>query len=226
MHSPITDYLKNKDINKELNTVSFKKGEVILRPFEDTKLLYIITSGLVKIYSKDSRSKENIAVIYGPGDMFPLAWMIDQERPSVYFQAIGDCEVTLIPQQFFLENIKENTDLSTNFVRKVVEQFALYASTINNLGLKYGRERLAYRLLVLGARFGEKKVNTIVFPHISHSDLGATINMTRESITKEISRLEHLGVIEYSRAKITIKKPDQLQAEIGKNVPVIFFDNI
>jgi CRP/FNR family cyclic AMP-dependent transcriptional regulator len=222
MDKELEDYFKKN----QSQLINFEKSEIILRPFHNSTNIYAINSGLVKVYSYDSRGKENIAVIYGPGDFFPLAWLINQKRPSVYFKSLSECSFYIIPQDVFQEAIKNNSDLSAAFVQRVVKQFALYASTLNNLGLKYARERLCYRLLVMAARYGETRGDEKVIPYITHNDLAATINITREGVTKEISRLEKIGVIKYDRSNIVIKNIEHLQQEVGKGVPVIFFDSL
>ncbi len=226
MDDIISKYFEDDEYSRYVNTVAFKKGQVILRPHDDTNNIYAVAKGLVKINNFDSRGNEYIAVIYGPGDFYPLAWLINRRRPPVYFQAITESKVHIIPMKIFQKHLNDNVNLSNGFMSRVIEQFAYYATTINNLGLKYGRERLYYRLLVWASKFGVKKNDLIVIPHISHSDLGITIHIARESVSKEISKLEELGVLEYNRTNITIKNPEYLQKALGKNVPIAFFDNI
>jgi CRP-like cAMP-binding protein len=219
------DYFKSDDIKTKLKTITYKKGEVILRPHDETKNIHMIGSGMVKIYNFDPRGKEYTAIFYGPGDLFPLAWIIDQDRPAIYFKAITETKIYLIDLEQFREHLKENTELMQAFLRKVAEQFSLFASTVNNLGLKYGRERIYYKLLVLASKFGEKKNGSIVIPYFSQSDLGATVNMTREGVSKEISKLEQLGIIDYARTGITIKDTEYLQRQLGEEIPLAFFDS-
>jgi CRP-like cAMP-binding protein len=78
------DYFKSDDIKTKLKTITYKRGEVILRPHDETKNIHMIGSGMVKIYNFDPRGKEYTAIFYGPGDLFPLAWIIDQDRPAIY----------------------------------------------------------------------------------------------------------------------------------------------
>jgi CRP-like cAMP-binding protein len=223
MNDIITDYFEADKYRGQINTVTFKKGEVILRPYDDTRNIYAISEGLLKIYNVDSDDKEYIAVIYGRGDFYPLAWLINQERPPIYFQAITKSKVHIVSRDVFQKHLSEDVNLSSSFTRRVIEQFAYYATTVNNLGLKHNRKRLCYMLLVLAAKFGEKKNELVTIPHISHSDLGATTHMTRESVNREVTELEKLGVLEYSRANIIIKDTKYLQKELGENVTVAFF---
>jgi CRP/FNR family cyclic AMP-dependent transcriptional regulator len=226
MDTTIAKYFEGEGYGQKIDTIAYKKGEVILRPHDDSSHIFAIVKGLVKIFNIDSRNKEYIAVIYGPGDFYPLAWLIDQSRPPVYFQAITDCEVHIVPRKMFQKHLKDNAELSNSFMNRVIEQFAYYATSINNLGLKYGKERLYYKLLVLSSRFGKKKDGAIIIPHISHSDLGVTIRMSREGVNKEIAKLEKLGVVEYSRANIKVNDIEFLQKELGESIPIAFFNNI
>jgi CRP-like cAMP-binding protein len=222
----LSDYFENSDNKRRIQTVDFKKGELILGPNHDTKYMHVIQSGLVKIYGFDSRNNEYLAVIYGPGDIFPLAWIIDRNRPSVNFQALNDCRITLIPQKVFEESLNIDEKLRGAFLKRIVEQFALFATSINNLGLKYGRERVCYRLLLMAVRFGERKNGVTLIPHINQADFALTVKMTRESTSKEIAWLERQGVLEFDRTHMIIKDLEFLQNQVGKGVPVIFFDNI
>jgi CRP-like cAMP-binding protein len=222
---PITDFFEKYGIKNILQTEAFNKNEIILRPYEDTKYMYAITAGLVKVYTFDSRKKENVQIIYGPGDLFPLAWIIKQQRPSVYFQSLQDSDVVIIPRELLITLLKENNDFLMAFMKRIMEQLALFASTINNLGFKYGRERLCYRILLLASRYGLKENNVVKIPHISHSDLATSINMSRESVNREMIALEKKGIIECVRPFITILDAQRLQNEVGKDVPIMFFNN-
>jgi CRP-like cAMP-binding protein len=217
----VTEYFKRKKLNGQLKSVKIKKGESILRPYEDTQFIYELAQGLVKVFTLDSRGKENIAVIYGPGDLFPLAWIIDEDRPPLYFKSITECKLNLVPQQIFQDLMVKDVNLYKKFTRRVLEQFATVGVTLNNLGLKYGRERLSYQLVVLAHRFGESQGSTIVIPYINQSDLGATLNMARESVSIELTRLEKMGIIKSGRSKIIINNLKKLEKEIDKNVPIL-----
>jgi hypothetical protein len=49
--------------------------------------------------------------------------------------------------------------------------------------------------------------------------------MTREGVSKEISKLEQLGIIDYARTGITIKDTEYLQRQLGEEIPLAFFDS-
>lgn len=211
---------------KQARKTSFKKGDILLRPYDETEYVHTLLSGLVKVYTIDAQGNENMGIIYGRGDVFPIGWIIQERHQHAYFQAMTDCEIALLPKGIFLEQLKVNPMLAFAVIQKLLEQIYVYAARANNLGLRYARERLAYRLLVLCARFGTRQPDgSITIPHITQQDLASTINVSRENVNREIIRLEKMGIVSYTRSAITIYQPNALRKELGKGVQVMFFDD-
>jgi CRP-like cAMP-binding protein len=222
----IKDHFFTAELKKQLKHLEFAKGEKILRSFDETKFLFVIDKGLVKVFSTNKIGVENIGAIYGPGDVFPLAWVINEDRPAVTFQAITKCKVFLMPIEYFKDQLDKDPGLYKDFIYRVGLQFTLYATIVKNLGLKFGKERLAYRLLVLASRYGVKKQGVIILPAITHQDLGSSANITRESVNREMALFSKQGILDYDKTKITIKDPERLKSILGDNEGVIFFNNI
>ncbi len=211
---------------KNAKTVTYKKGETILRAYENTQYLYRIRKGLIKVFSISAAGQETIIEIYGPGDIFPIGWIIGRGIQDVYFQAMTDCELRIAPKEIVMEQLKNSADISFAMLRKVMDQFMLYSSRVVNLELKYGRERLAYRLLLLAARIGEKQNGKLILPYINQQDLASAVNITRESASREMTRFERLGLIKFTRQNIIIIDHKKLHNEIGKAVEILYYDTI
>jgi CRP-like cAMP-binding protein len=211
-------------IGPSVKTVSFKKGDIILHSYQSTDYLHVVRSGLVKVYTINNKGDEVIGVVYGKGDMFPLAWVMLNRHKDAFFQAMTDCEIALLPKQEFSRQMETSAEVSHEVSKRILEQFELYASHVTNLSFRFGRERLAYRLLLLGARVGEEVNGTIVLPRISQQDLAATIHTTRESLNREMTRFTRLNIVTSAPGKIVILDPAALRREVGEDVPVLFFD--
>lgn len=211
---------------QQAERVSFKKGDIILRPSNEVEYVHTLLSGLVKLYTVDTHGNEVISIIYGRGDVYPIGWIIEERLQNAYFHAITDGESALLPRNAFREQLKTNAALSFAIAQKLSEQMYVYAARANNLALRYARERLAYRLLILGARFGTQHADgSIVIPHITQQDIASAINVSRENVNREVIRLEKKGIITYARSGIVIHNPLTLRAELGKGVQVMFFDD-
>ena len=54
--------------------LKYQKNETILRARETPRGVYLIESGVIKIYSLSKRRDEHVHHIFGPGDFFPIVW--------------------------------------------------------------------------------------------------------------------------------------------------------
>lgn len=209
---------------KHIKMVKYKKGETILPPYNTPQFVYIIDDGLVKVCTTNKKGEESINLIYKPGELFPMGWIIKQTRPDAFFVAMTDCEIGLLPREVFLQMLDQDAKVTRIILNKVLELFVAYSARVTNLEYRYGRERVAYRLLMLAGRLGEKREGYLYIPPISQQDLGATMNMTRESVNREIAYFEKHGYIEYARTGIKILDPKGLHRELGENETVLFYD--
>lgn len=225
--SSVLEIVENIAADEPVNpikTVRFKKGEIILHSYQDTDYLHIVQNGLIKVYGINGKGEETVAVIYGKEDMFPLSWVILDRHKNAYFRAISDSDVILVPKKYFILAMKTNAELAFAMSCRILEQFEVYASRVNNLEFKHGYERLVYRLLLLANRFGTNVDGTIEIPRINQFDLAAMINVSREYLSRKMTKLEKLKLITYKQDTIIILEPELLYQKLGDDVSTLFFD--
>ena len=208
----------------KLRSSVYKKNEVILRPQEDDDRFFIVRKGLVKAYNINSQGEEEVQLLYTTGEAFPISWMASRPMASLFFETISDCEIAYMARADVAELLDQNPQLAKCMLEHVVNQFVIYAARVHNLSYKYSRERLAYRLLLMAKRFGTRIAQGISLPLISQQDIGAAINLSRESVNRGLARFEHLGIIIHHKGRIIIIKPEQLRKEIKAEAGELYFD--
>lgn len=209
-----------------LREAHYQKGDLILRPDGDQGRCYFIKKGLVKVYHINYDGAEEMQLIYNEGCVFPLAWLAGSPSFDSYFEALTDCDIAYAPQEVVRDLIATDLAVSNAALQCVMLQFGMYAGRINNLAYKYSRERLAYRLLLVAYRFGRKTIpaGAVELPAINQQEIGASINMSRESVNRELSRLEKRGVIESRKNKLVILNWDALRKELKDEPGALLFD--
>lgn len=205
------------------HNASYRKGEVIVRPGDD-KEIYYIKSGLVKAYVIGNNGEEHIHVLCRPRDFFPFGTLFAGGRMYTYYAAISDCKVVRVPVDKFTEVLRTNAEASYEVMKLMATQYMTYVARVDNLEYKFARERLAYRLLLLARKIGVQTEDGIVLPHLSQYEIGSTINLSRESVSRELSRFERLGLIAHLSGSIVIKSKDGLKRELGNNNHTLFMD--
>jgi CRP/FNR family transcriptional regulator len=191
--------------------LEFAKGEVILGANQKSPGLFWIVEGFVKVYSVNNRGEQYIHIIYGKEEVFPLTWLIDRTKRNVYYEALTKCKVWVVPQPELLEKIKTDSQLSFDVLSHVVTQFKFYSDRIDNLEFKFASERLVYRLLFLAGRFGvRQKTGILLQVPITQQVLANSINLSRESVTRELDKLSKRGLIAYDGRQIILTDIDAM----------------
>ncbi len=193
----------------------YKKGEVILRAEDVPSGVYYIESGFVKAYSLNIDGTENIHVLLKPGEIFPRNWTFDKNPENVSFEAITTVTTRRQPKHDFLELLKTNINALHEVFEMTIDFMDILVNRINNLEFTSSYARVINRLLMLAERFGEKDGNrvTILAP-ITHSIIANTINISRETASRELDKLKKKGSITEVNHIIVIKDLQKLTDEL------------
>lgn len=192
-NTPLIDLFNNG------TSLSYKKGEFILRPGESPSGVFYIKSGIVKAYDITKYGEENLLIIRKEKEIFPLIWAITGQERSIIYQALSDVNVLRVDRKSLQKLIKEDPTVLEPLLTMTVEMYRIHSERIINLEYRTVRERLISFLITMSQRFGEKTLNsaTINVP-LRHQDIASSINASRETTSREISALERSGLIETS----------------------------
>lgn len=191
-----------------------RAGTLISSPDTSTQDIFYITEGLVRVYATNNRGGEYLHIIYRQGEFFPVAWILDDMRRNLYFQALYDCKLIRIPRQSLTAAARTDGALGWEFTRRVVEQFTAYADRLDNLQYQYAIERVSYRLLFMASRFGVRQGKRIKLPYFSQQTIASSVNLSRETVARTMDKLKARNIISYSYKGIVLQDVDALSQEI------------
>lgn len=214
------------DILKLGRRASYASGEILLRPSDTGGTIFIITKGMVHVYTIEQSGIKNIHVMYGPGDYFPITWVISKKPMHLFFEAVTDCEVVKIPDDDLEEYLQSNPEATLEIMRQMARQFIAYKANVDMLQYKYARERVAYRLLLIARRFGKPTDNGLCMHRLSQDEIASSTNVSRESVNRELRRFERLGCISYEQGKQMFIDPEGLRKELAPVDSPLFIDDL
>lgn len=189
--------------------LKYEKGEIIIRQEETPQGVFLIERGYVKSYDITKYGEENLLVMRGAGQLFPLLWTMTGERTNVFYQAMSDIELRRIDKELYLERVEADPDLSRAMLRQVLENYRIHSQRILNLEYRSAAERIAFRLVALADRFGSSTASGILIEApLRHQDIAASTNCSRETASRELSKLEKKGFITSRDGKIIITDLD------------------
>ena len=193
----------------------YRNGEIIQGSGDIPAGVYYIDRGLVKVYSISKRGEEYVHLVYKPGEVFPLIWALKNVLHDVFYESLTSSLLWQVPKDDFIKFIKKDPVAAYSLTGLLAEQFSVHVDRLDNLEYRHAQERVVYRLLTLTKRFGKYKDSRVVIEGpFTHQVIADSINLTRESVSREIERLEAKGLVRYSHRKIIITDINKLSREL------------
>jgi CRP-like cAMP-binding protein len=196
------------------------KGEILLRGDDANPGVLFVGKGFIKVYSINDDGEEYVHIIYKQGDIFPLIWIFRDKRRRVFYETLIDSVLWKIPKNDFLNYLKQNSSpVAYSLIEQMAQQFHAYADRIDNLQYRDAGERVVYRLLFLASRFGKPDKDAMVIDApITHKLIAQSVNLTRESVSREIEQLTKSGLLSAKDGKIVINDIKKLSQEFSEPV--------
>jgi CRP-like cAMP-binding protein len=200
--------------------VTYGKGEVILGNSTVPDGIYYLESGYVKAYSISDDGDEYLHLVYAHGELFPLIWAyLGVLTESLFYEAMTDCTLWRISKSSFERFAKTDVIISYALSTQLAQQFRIFSDRIDNLEYKNASQRVAYRLLFLASRFGVRHNGTIVIEApITHEIFAHSINLARESVSRELEKLVKLKILKSHNHQLEIRNVQALLNTLSRPV--------
>lgn len=191
-------------------TRQFAKKRTILFQGEIPRGVFVLQSGLVKAYGITNSGDQRTVTLLGAGDIFPLEWVFDKSRVSLYYyEAVTDCSALSLPKEAFLQALETDAALLRQVFANYVAHYTSAMMHVYALEHSHAQEKLVYILQYLVARFGEKQADglTKICLRLSHQDIAEMVGLTRETTAVELHRLKEKELIDYQRFSYCVNVP-------------------
>lgn len=198
---------------------SIKKGGGILFQGETPQNVMFVREGLIRAYTISSTGDEHIVALYGKGNIFPLAWALDQAPDAMfYYDALADARLLAIPKQVFLEKVMNDKEIMASMLKFTANEYTSLLLRITGLEQSKAIEKIAFTLYYLLLRHGTEKRPGIFTINLKLSQLviANLVGLTRESTTKNLHILKKKGVITYRYSTYVVNK-EKLEAFLDED---------
>lgn len=206
--------LSEKNLNKisKLGKVRYyKPGEMIFSENTAGNALYIVLSGMVKIFSQIGVKKKTLAYLK-PGEFFGEMSLIDLKPRSASAVALEDCELMIIEKKDFNDLISKNIDISLCIMRTLTLRLRNADREIERISFHSLKGRLAKVLVDLATKHSNKCPHGLeVIMKLSNQDLAELAGTSREMVSRQLNSFKRLQYIDVINKKIIVKKLAKLK---------------
>ncbi|WP_099974096.1 Crp/Fnr family transcriptional regulator [Lactobacillus terrae] len=188
-----------REIHSLVNHRSFKKGELLFQPSDESSLV-IIASGKVKIYQLTSGGKEQLLRVSNSGDYEGENLLFGDKNTSRYGEAIQDTKVCTLRYDDFKNLLLSNSNLSWNLLSINADKLVDTEKQNKFLTMDRVAERLASYLIDLSIEFDK---DSFKLP-MKKKELASFLGTTPETLSRKLKLLVEQSLIDLDNSHVTI----------------------
>jgi CRP/FNR family transcriptional regulator, cyclic AMP receptor protein len=198
-------------LEKQGVRMSFSKNQEIISRTEGSRDVFVLLSGHGRVTFFSAGGKAVAFRRIEPGDLFGEFAAIDGQGRSATVEATRPATVLCVSWQLFWDLMQADRAFTAAVMRHLVGLLRALTARIVEFSTLGVKNRIQSELLRMAkAALGDAGKSELN-PAPTHSDLAARISTHREAVSRELSRLTKLGIIERKGRSITVKDMERLE---------------
>jgi len=201
-----------EDLRSSSQSVTYRPGEMIFLPERQPAFVYVLTSGLVRIFRLSPSGDELQFGHVLPGEIFgELELFVDRPRES-FAQAVEHSTALKITRDYFQVVIKSSPGVMFEVSRQMGGRFKKIEGRVEDLVFRSARSRVARILLQLAREFAlpDGRGTSIGLP-LTQSEIAVMVGASRQTVNLCLSQLREEQVLDYEGQRFTLLDRDRLE---------------
>lgn len=189
------------------------KRQIIFYEGDITAEVYVVKSGIVKVYDIDDDGNEKVLHLLKTPGIIPFAFFSGMTVPTRwYYAALTDCEVYVVPRLKLLGEIRANGEFGLYLMNWLSTENHEILARLSSLGKSSARAKIIAALRYLARWHGVEQRGgwyRVSFP-VFHQLLADMVGVTRESAAavmkdlsdEEIVRNPHMTTLDIRLSRL------------------------
>lgn len=193
----------------------YQKGALIFAPELTPLHVYILETGLIRIYRESREAEEFTLGFVCPGEVFGECAVFPPARRESFAVAKEPSEVLILGGQVFVTTLRKYPSAFYSVAKQIEGRFKNIESRIENLVFRDARSRLAHIILQLGEDFGDQlNGHTVLKMRMTHAEIATLIGTSRPTVSIFLGEFEDEDIVSHTEGRLTIVDPAALEAAI------------
>lgn len=194
--------------NEILTTREYSDGTIIYTQGSPARILCIVNSGAVKLFTTSPDGREQILRILQPGDFFGETVLFSEETRAASAQALGVTKICQLDKYQAEEIILSHPEITRKLIASLNLRLIQAEKQIEYLGTRTTLQRVANLLVNLA----KDQATTVITLPLGREGLASLTGMTVENFSRKLSELQTQGLISpQGRKKIILKDLRKLE---------------
>ena len=209
---------KIDDFFSKYNTRSYSKGQVLILNGDKSEYIYNLVEGRVKQYDVNYRGDEIILNVFKPPAFFPMSLAINNQASPFIFEAETDIKIRQADAKDAVKFLKDNPDVMFDLLSRVYRGTDGLLTRMVHLMAGSAKARLMFEILLSCKRFGDSKSDGSCTITLNESELAARAGLSRETVSREMSKLNSAKLLKLDNGKITVYSLKVFEEKLSKTV--------
>lgn len=197
IHAKVEGYFSQFPLKK------YAKSEIITLANQEPEGVMYLVEGIVEQYDITPQGNKTVVNVYKPPAFFPMSWAINAVPNSYFFGAVSQVGMHIAPRDAALQFIKQNPDVAFDLLSRVYRGTDAILRRLVIAAEGIASRRLIFELIIEAYRFGALDDNNDVTFSIKQSVLAARSGLARETVSREMRKLQLNGLIVRKNQSIT-----------------------
>jgi CRP/FNR family transcriptional regulator, cyclic AMP receptor protein len=191
----------------------YTKNSIVFLEEETGAILFIISTGKVKVVRTDDDGKEVILSILGQGDFFGEMALLDGLPRSATVVALDESELFILHRREFLNLLESSPQIAASLLRELTQRLRKADEQIENLSLKDAVGRVATVFIRLAGEMGKIRKGEVVIEDFPlQQDLANMAGTSRETISRTIHQFMRHDYVDQKGNTLIIKDFDKFKS--------------
>jgi CRP/FNR family cyclic AMP-dependent transcriptional regulator len=190
-------------------------GTALYREGEPSGAVYFVREGRVKLYrsSGGPKARDQILGVVGDGSVLGLGAALEGRTQSQGATALTDCVLYAVFREDLFEIMGRFPDGAVRLARALAARTRELEDLVGDLVFRSAPQRVARMLLNLATEEGRVTKRGVVFePSLSRQEMAEATGISREALSRALSRLAREDILDLDGKTITILKPAELRS--------------
>ncbi len=212
---PLFSKIEDKELEKitEISHLKkYRKDEDIFSEGEVGDALYILVSGVVKVFRTSSDGRIKTLALLQKGDFLGEMAILEKEIRSANVRAVEDAEMLVINRRDFEVSLTTNPQIAFKIMETLCARLRDADKQIESLTFQNVSGRLVIALLDLAEKHGVQTEKGIkIDMELTHQELSEMVGTAREVVSRILNDFRKTNCIEIEKHYITITDKEELK---------------
>ncbi len=195
------------------------QGAFFFHQGDDSRILYVIVEGSVKLTKVTADGQQVIVNVFGPGEGLGIIVALNQTPYPVSAEVVEECMAVGWSRELVLGMMQDNPQLAMNGMALVGKRFTEMQTQFEELATQRVEQRVARTILRLVRQFGHRTAEGVhIDMALTREDIAQMSGTNLYQVSRILSRWEQAGYISTGRKQVTLLKAHEIVA-IAEDLP-------